>query len=316
MQAALLHSAMGPLLSPVAEIRTPSPAMGRAADQSKLAPHHKFAQQVHVVNGKHADATPKAQNGNANRSDGGKHQAPTSNPNSSWQQAPARKGHKKSKSNTASKGSHASKTGGGEPLPANEADRKGGWLNAVRNKSGQLDIWPELFCLRQAIATICVIEKSTVSHIWIYFTFWKATKKTNIHEKGHAHHMDCARHRSRKKGGAQEHLHVFLKIPPKRFPCSLSCWFSFSFSFLTILPSRHGVGMGFTTSFCMWALLAEKMHMASRVIAPPMVFLFFAMYRKAAGIQARPQTKRTKMNTKKVEINHWTQDLPTHTADG
>ncbi|KAI4795168.1 hypothetical protein E4T44_12403 [Aureobasidium sp. EXF-8845] len=126
MQAALLHSAMGPLLSPVAEIRTPSPAMGRAADQSKLAPHHKFAQQVHVVNGKHADVTPKAQNGNANRNDGGKHQAPTSNPNSSWQQAPARKGHKKSKSNTASKGSHAPKTGGGEPLPANEADRKGG----------------------------------------------------------------------------------------------------------------------------------------------------------------------------------------------
>jgi hypothetical protein len=126
MQAVLLHSAMGPLLSPVAEIRTPSPAMGRAAEQSKLASHHKFAQHVQIVNGKHADATPKSQNGNANRSDGGKHQAPTSNPNSSWQQAPARKGHKKSKSNTASKGSHAPKTGGGEPLPANEADRKGG----------------------------------------------------------------------------------------------------------------------------------------------------------------------------------------------
>ncbi|KAI4726808.1 hypothetical protein E4T49_05433 [Aureobasidium sp. EXF-10728] len=126
MQAASLHAAMGPLLSPVAEIRTPSPATGRAAEPSKLGPHHKLAQNVQIVNGKHAEAMSKSQNGNSNRNENGKHQAPANNANNSWQQAPARKGHKKSKSNTASKGSHVPKTGGGEPLPANEADRKGG----------------------------------------------------------------------------------------------------------------------------------------------------------------------------------------------
>ncbi|KAK6008552.1 hypothetical protein QM012_000455 [Aureobasidium pullulans] len=125
-QAASLHAITGPLLSPVAEIRTPSPAIGRAADSSKSGPHHKLAQNVRIVNGKHAEAASKSQNGNTNRGDVGKHQASPNNASNSWQQAPARKGHKKSKSNTASKGSHAAKTGGGEPLPANEADRKGG----------------------------------------------------------------------------------------------------------------------------------------------------------------------------------------------
>ncbi|KAI5249483.1 hypothetical protein E4T43_00797 [Aureobasidium subglaciale] len=126
MQAASLHPSMGPLLSPVAEIRTPSPALGRATDSSRSGPHHKLAQNVQIANGKHAEAAIKSHNGNSHRSDGGKHQAPTSSSAGSWQQAPARKGHKKSKSNTTNKGSHTLKTGGGEPLPANEADRKGG----------------------------------------------------------------------------------------------------------------------------------------------------------------------------------------------
>jgi hypothetical protein len=48
-------------------------------------------------------------------------------PANAWQQAPSRKGgHKKSKSAaTGGRASHAPRTGG-EPLPANEADRKGG----------------------------------------------------------------------------------------------------------------------------------------------------------------------------------------------
>ncbi|THW28262.1 hypothetical protein D6D23_02123 [Aureobasidium pullulans] len=126
MQAASLHPSMGPLLSPVAEIRTPSPTAGRAAETSKIAPHHKLAQSVQIANGKNVEAATKTHNGNSGRHDGGKHQAPTSNSASTWQQAPARKTHKKNKSNTGSKGSHVPKTSGGEPLPANEADRKGG----------------------------------------------------------------------------------------------------------------------------------------------------------------------------------------------
>lgn len=120
------HPPMVPLLSPVAEIRTPSPAAGRTAETSKPGPHHKLAQNVQIVNGKQAEAASKPHNGSLGRNDGTKNPVPVGNsPVSTWQQAPARKGHKKNKSNTAPKGPHAARTGG-EPLPANEADRKGG----------------------------------------------------------------------------------------------------------------------------------------------------------------------------------------------
>jgi hypothetical protein len=49
--------------------------------------------------------------------------APPSSQQNQWQQATSRKGHKKSKSNS---GANAINGTGGQPLPANEAERKGG----------------------------------------------------------------------------------------------------------------------------------------------------------------------------------------------
>lgn len=117
---------MLPLLSPVAEIRTPSPTHGRAAEVPKPGSQHKLAHNVQIANGKPVEATSKSHNGGSGRNDGGKHHSSGNASANSWQQAPSKKGHKKNKSNTAGKGSHTPKAGAGEPLPANEADRKGG----------------------------------------------------------------------------------------------------------------------------------------------------------------------------------------------
>jgi hypothetical protein len=113
----------GPLLSPVSEI--PPSATSRVNEASNLQTEHKLGQNGQTTNGRHVDPASKALNGNSGRTDSGKHSTPTSNSASTWQQAPIRKGHKKTKS-AASKGPHVPKTGGGEPLPTNEADRKGG----------------------------------------------------------------------------------------------------------------------------------------------------------------------------------------------
>ena len=62
----------------------------------------------------------------------------------------------------------------------------------------------------------------------------------NINEKGVAPH-GCA-HTAEQKRGAQEHLHVFHKIPPSVF-LVFHVDFIFFFFFSTILPSRHGMGI-------------------------------------------------------------------------
>lgn len=119
----------------------------------------------------------------------------------------------------------------------------------------------------------------------------------NIHEKGRAPYELC-KTPEQKKRGTQEHLHVFHKDTTQRFPCFFHVDFiSFSFQ-----PFFH-LGMawhGSTMSFCMWALLAEKNAYGIEGIAP--WFFCFAMYRRCSRDGAKTQTKRTKMNTKKVEI--------------
>ena len=119
----------------------------------------------------------------------------------------------------------------------------------------------------------------------------------NIHEKGRAPYELC-KTPEQKKRGAQEHLHVFHKIPPSVF----LVFFHVDFISFSFQPFFH-LGMawhGSTMSFCMWALLAEKNAYGIEGIAP--WFFCFAMYRRGSRDEAKTQTKRTKMNTKKVEI--------------
>lgn len=101
----------------------------------------------------------------------------------------------------------------------------------------------------------------------------------NINEKGVAPH-GCA-HTAEQKRGAQEHLHVFHKIPPSVF-LVFHVDFIFFFFFSTILPSRHGMGiMGLQMRFFLHVALWQRMHMAC---ASRSWFFFFAMYRRAAEV--------------------------------
>jgi hypothetical protein len=84
-------------------------------DQPKLAEQPKVTSAKHERKSSKENASSKPQDaGNASL-----------NPpqQSQWQQATSRKGHKKSKSNG---GTNALNGSGGQPLPANEAERKGG----------------------------------------------------------------------------------------------------------------------------------------------------------------------------------------------
>lgn len=141
--AAPLTSA-GPVLSPVEEARTPSPTVNRGPDFSRPGPHRKLVQAAQVANGKSSgdqSASSKKEN-QPTRSSGpsasqttGADAAAAARPQqtstaaNAWQQAPTRKSHKKTKSTANGKNASQSRlggSGGGEPLPANEADRKGG----------------------------------------------------------------------------------------------------------------------------------------------------------------------------------------------
>jgi len=101
-----------------------------------------------------------------------------------------------------------------------------------------------------------------------------------------------------KKEGSTGTSSCFSQDTTQRFPCFFHVDFiSFSFQ-----PFFH-LGMawhGSTMSFCMWALLAEKNAYGIEGIAP--WFFCYAMYRRCSRGEAKTQTKRTKMNTKKVEI--------------
>lgn len=117
----------------------------------------------------------------------------------------------------------------------------------------------------------------------------------NIHKtKGHAPHELCKTPEQKKKG---EHRNIFMFFKDTTssvFPCFFHVDFPFSFH-----PFFH-LGMawhGSTMSFCMWALLAEKMHMASRGIAPR--FFFFAMYRKGSRGEVKITDKKNQNEHKK-----------------
>jgi hypothetical protein len=237
MQAASLHPAMGPLLSPVAEIRTPSPAMGRAAEVSKLAPHHKFAQHVQVVNGKHAETASKAQNGNSNRSDGGKHQAPTSNPNSSWQQAPARKGHNQDWRWRTS-ACQRSRPQGGMIECGSQRTYTIGYLVRIRAYNAVL-----------LEAGDCHHLHEREEHCFTYLDLLYVLKghKKDEYTRKKACTIWLCKNTGAKKGGAQEHLHVFHKIPPSVFLVSfMLVSFQFLFNHSSISAWR---GHGFYNEF-------------------------------------------------------------------
>lgn len=127
----------GPVLSPVEEARTPSPTVSRGPDYIRSGPHRKLAHAAQVANGKLAgeqhgqgkkeNHTPR-NNGSSSHGSGhgGENSKSQQSSSNAWQPAPSRKGHKKSKSSSAGgRASHTSRSGG-EPMPANEADRKGG----------------------------------------------------------------------------------------------------------------------------------------------------------------------------------------------
>lgn len=97
-------------------------------------------------------------------------------------------------------------------------------------------------CLKLLVAAIRVIEMSTVSHIWIYFNVLKGHKKDEYTRKKGVHYMIVQDTGAKKEGGAQEHLHVFHKIPPSVFLVSfMSILFHFLFIHSSISAWR---GMG------------------------------------------------------------------------
>ncbi|KAF2164672.1 hypothetical protein M409DRAFT_56485 [Zasmidium cellare ATCC 36951] len=139
-----------PLLSPVAELRTPSPTHQRGFDPQQDSPEANggLVKAAKIANAKQA-ARQLGENQNPVPRTDSRHerrgsapiptaskpaqpiksstlQAPgplaNSNSQTSWQQVP-KKGHKKNKSTTGAKSSNGS---GGQPMPANEAERKGG----------------------------------------------------------------------------------------------------------------------------------------------------------------------------------------------
>lgn len=139
------HSA-APLLSPVAELRTPSPTHPRGFDSQDLPEANGgLVKAAKIANAKQAEkeATesrenrgPRIDSGHERRGSapnpvnnkpapgskpGPQPQASTQHNQSPWQQVP-KKGHKKNKS-SATKPPNGS---GGHPLPANESERKGG----------------------------------------------------------------------------------------------------------------------------------------------------------------------------------------------
>jgi hypothetical protein len=148
-----------PLLSPVAELRTPSPSKNfDTFDSPQQAQINGIVKAAKIANAKQAQreendkprfadarndrrATPAGLgigNGSGSRHSAGKpsstqssQQSSANNSNSNgqrndWQPAPGRKSHKKNKSSSGGQPRSPRAHGGGEPLPANENERKGG----------------------------------------------------------------------------------------------------------------------------------------------------------------------------------------------
>lgn len=126
-----------PLLSPVAELRTPSPTRSRAFESPTDCQPNGVSKPTTMTNGKPANKNDIVGGSSHGRKDSENVKPsakildtsmappPTGKPNSNaWQQATGKK-HKKSKS-TASSKSPQGTAKGGEPLPFNEAERKGG----------------------------------------------------------------------------------------------------------------------------------------------------------------------------------------------
>ncbi|CZT14888.1 uncharacterized protein RCC_00827 [Ramularia collo-cygni] len=127
-----------PLLSPVAELRTPSPTQSRSFDiQAARETTNNLTKAVKINNARqvtkenHApptesrherkvSATNKAAPSRGNAVPNG---TPVTTQQNQWQQAPSKKGHKKSKSHG---GHNSPNRSGGQPLPVNESERKGG----------------------------------------------------------------------------------------------------------------------------------------------------------------------------------------------
>lgn len=127
-----------PLLSPVAELRTPSPTQSRSFDNQvsadsagNLPKAAKINNAKQVAKENHAPATEsrherKISAAKANVSEKGNAQpngVPVTTQQNQWQQAPSKKAHKKNKSYGGPSSPNGS---GGQPLPVNESERKGG----------------------------------------------------------------------------------------------------------------------------------------------------------------------------------------------
>lgn len=138
--AQTVKSAVLPILSPVQETRTPSPTASRGALSAGLQPTNGtlssgvgFSEKENHVtpsrpgNAQNAKQTPqpKKESPIAHEKTGSKGAGCGNSPsNGGWQKSGGGKkgGRKRAKSNSSKNGEHK----GGEPLPANEADRKGG----------------------------------------------------------------------------------------------------------------------------------------------------------------------------------------------
>jgi len=121
-----------PILSPVAELRTPSPTSSKGHTSPKVESHIKAVQAANaklnektnsiVANGAMKLESPQSKSTLSETGDSPNHIASGFNIQAGqWQQA-TRKGHKKGKS----AGNVKSLSSGGEPMPANELERKGG----------------------------------------------------------------------------------------------------------------------------------------------------------------------------------------------
>ncbi|KAK3110901.1 hypothetical protein LTR53_014349, partial [Teratosphaeriaceae sp. CCFEE 6253] len=142
-----------PLLSPVAELRTPSPTQTHLFDTQESPRANGLFRAAHIAHAKQASmssehaapmslqerALHERQGGTPNSVAAGKSAALAKSPTmgmtpgsasrepNPWQQVQAgKKGHKKSKSTATGVPSGRGIGGGGQPLPVNEGERKGG----------------------------------------------------------------------------------------------------------------------------------------------------------------------------------------------
>lgn len=126
-----------PLLSPVAELRTPSPRQSRSfdvhaptavsADLPRTAEINNAKQlskenHMSMTESRHEHKASVLKNGTQGKGSEQSINMPLAVQQNQWQQASTKKGHKKNKS----QGANSPNGPGGQPLPVNEAERKGG----------------------------------------------------------------------------------------------------------------------------------------------------------------------------------------------